>query len=338
MAFSSSAAWRHLERLPLDDASLLSSAPARENPPAAPPSLSSTRPTLHAYSWHGKKIRVLRGPGVGPATAAPAATAAVTNSQRSPTVLTHNIPNTLNNAQREGKRQAEIKAERKSDDGASGDAEKDNASKTISKAWRESKMARTRDMLGITPDHTTPTRDAESAATPALLPSAEPIMPEDHGDGTKKKRKKKKKSISFSMEANETRMFDRVDEGDVSAVWYSKEEEMANRNAARDDDTPFERIGLTDAGTQTANFGEGSMVGVHGASHGHEYRRRHAEWQDRSKSKGGRRTTTAVGWRRGAKYGKVIMEDALSFSSDFYPGALKEKKRQQRMDRASGRW
>ena len=323
-----------LERIPLDE--VKTSATACGSAPAAVASSanSSVRPTMHAYSWHGKKIRVSRGPS--------ARAAAVTNSK--PTSVDKGR---INDTLREGKYSVaddETAAGGIMSNNASSDAEKENASKAISKAWRESKMVRTRQMLGI--NHSAGADAASEAADigesiasmPPLLPSAEPTILEDHRNGNKerKKKKNKKKSISFSMEANETRTFERVGEGDVSSVWYSKEEEMANRRAAREDDTPFERIGLADAGTQTANISEFSAPGEYGASYGHEYRIRRAKWEEKSRSKGGRRTTTAVGWRRGAKYNKVIMEDMLSFSSDFIPEALKKEKMKHQQRKGRG--
>ena len=321
--------WRHVERLPLDDVEISTASLNARTPLAAAP--CAPRPSFHAYSWHGKKIRVLHGPGVGPALPA------VTN-QKQP----------VGDKGKQGDGRAKAESEAGNDGSGHPDAVKENASKTISKAWRKSKMARTRDMLGIgqSTDRTScanrPLLSSVSAATaPVLLPSVEPTLPSasenERGKRLgKKKKKKKKKSLSFSMEDNQTHLFDRVEEGDVNSVWYSREEEMENRRAAREDNTPFERIGLADVGTQTANFGLGDAQLPYGASHGHEYRRRHAEWHAMSKTKGGRRTTTAVGWRKGAKYGKVVMENVLTFPADVYAQELAKKKIQRKMARAGG--
>ena len=109
-----------------------------------------------------------------------------------------------------------------------------------------------------------------------------------------------------------------------------------SRRAAKENNTSFERVGLADVSTQTANFGPENERQLYGASHGHEYRRRHAEWHAMSKTKGGRRTTTAVGWRKGAKYGKVVMENVLTFPADVYAQELAKKKIQRKMARAGG--
>lgn len=342
MAFASSA-WRHEERLPLEPAVAAGARQPRDtrdgcdrNSHTAPGSTSGIR--MNAYSWHGKKIRILHGPGVGPAKLA------VTN-RRSAGVSSAPMKGKQTVGENKyGKPRADAKADALSKGMMSRSAnsertesdEKENASKVISKAWRESKMARTRKMLEI--NHST--TSGTSSDCPPLLPSPDPVIPPAStsirsGGAVNKKgkrRHKKKKSISFSLDANETRTFERVEDGDVSSVWYSKEEEMANRLAASNDDTPISRLGLADTGTQTMDFGFHNF-----ASHGSEYRRRHAEWQEKSKTKGGRRTTTAVGWRKGAKYGKVVMEKALVFPGDMVGERLK-KERRHRLDRAGGRW
>ena len=52
--------WRHVERLPLDDVEISTASLNARTPLAAAP--CAPRPSFHAYSWHGKKIRVLHGP------------------------------------------------------------------------------------------------------------------------------------------------------------------------------------------------------------------------------------------------------------------------------------
>ena len=151
-----------------------------------------------------------------------------------------------------------------------------------------------------------PRADVSSSASgpPPLLPSPEP----DLSKHQQRQKKKKKKGVSFSLEANETRTFKRVDDANVQNVWYSKEKENKMRQEARADKTPLARLGLVESGTQTSpRFG-------YGFQHDGDYSG-YARQPPPGRA-GGRKTAGATSWRKGKRITKVVMEDAITFPSE----------------------
>ncbi len=169
-------------------------------------------------------------------------------------------------------------------------------------------------------------RDEDSSSSspsgpPPLLPSPEPDLGK-HQQNRQQKQKKKKKGVSFSLEANETRTFKRVDDADVKHVWYSKEKENSMRQEARADKTPLDRLGLVESGTQTS-------PSIHyGYQHDGDYSG-YAR-QPPPKRSGGRKTAGPTSWRKGKRITKVVMEDTISFPSEMASAAAGRARRARR--------
>ena len=138
-----------------------------------------------------------------------------------------------------------------------------------------------------------------------------------------KKKKKKKMAVSFSEEMNETRTFERIDEKEVSKVWYSQEEANEQRVDARYETRDVARIGLVDGGTQTS-----PMVEYGTTRSGRSRREEVAQMR-------GRVTRGRQHWRKGQQVNTIELHKQVDMPND---PVFKEIRKRGYKDDGTGRY